>query len=273
MDLLIILTCGFYLLSTLGYTAYLFAQKNYLFRTALYLIGCGFICHTLAIGGVYFQSGHIPVRNLYETLSVAAWALSGMFLISTSRFNLKILGSFAAPLVTLIMLVATQLPREPGQVKTIFTSFWLGFHVLAIFIGEAAFALACGIGILYLLQERAIKTKRRGFFFSRLPSLERLDTAGYGCLIFGFTFMTLGLVTGLIYAKSVWGRFWTWDPKEVWSGITWLIYAALLHERLVVGWRGRKSAIMAIIGFAVILFTFLGVNFLFQGHHGQFTRI
>jgi cytochrome c-type biogenesis protein CcsB len=102
--------------------------------------------------------------------------------------------------------------------------------------------------------------------------LELLDATGYACIVVGFTLLTVGLITGFVYAKSVWGRFWSWDPKEVWSGITWLFYAALLHERLTVGWRGRRSAIMAIIGFAVILFTFLGVNLLLEGHHGEFTK-
>ncbi|HSO17956.1 MAG TPA: cytochrome c biogenesis protein CcsA, partial [Desulfosarcina sp.] len=87
----------------------------------------------------------------------------------------------------------------------------------------------------------------------------------------GFTMVTIGLITGVVYAKAVWGRFWSWDPKEVWSAITWLFYAALLHERLTVGWRGRRAAFMAIIGFGVLLFTFFGVNFLLQGHHGTFT--
>ena len=84
--------------------------------------------------------------------------------------------------------------------------------------------------------------------------------------------LTMGLVTGIVYAKSVWGHFWSWDPKEVWSGVTWLIYAALLHGRISVGWRGQKAAIMSIIGFAALVFTFLGVNFLLTGHHGEFTR-
>jgi cytochrome c-type biogenesis protein CcsB len=140
-------------------------------------------------------------------------------------------------------------------------------------MGEASFALACGVGFLYLVQEHTIKSKTHGFFFKRLPSLELLDTTGYACIVTGFTMLTLGLITGFIYAKSVWGRFWSWDPKEVWSGITWLLYAALLHQRLTVGWRGRRAAIMAIIGFAVILFTFFGVNFLLQGHHGGFTKL
>jgi cytochrome c-type biogenesis protein CcsB len=154
----------------------------------------------------------------------------------------------------------------------LFKNFWLISHVVVILIGEAGFALACGLGLLYLIQENAIKTKKRRFFFRRLPSLDFLDATGYACIVVGFTMLTLGLITGFIYAKAVWGRFWSWDPKEVWSGITWLFYAALLHERLTVGWRGRRSAIMAIIGFAVILFTFLGVNFLLEGHHGEFTK-
>ena len=144
--------------------------------------------------------------------------------------------------------------------------------MFTVFIGDACFALACGAGILYLAQERAIKSKRRGFFFKRLPSLELLDATGYACIVAGFTLLTIGLIVGLVYAKAVWGRFWAWDPKEVWSGISWLVYAALLHERLTVGWRGRKSAIGSILGFVILLFTFFGVNFLLDGHHGVFTR-
>ncbi len=170
------------------------------------------------------------------------------------------------------MTCASLLPGESVQTTNIFKNFWLISHIIIIFIGEASLALACGIGVLYLVQERSIKTKVRGFFFKRLPSLELLDTTGYACIVVGFTMLTIGLITGLVYAKSVWGRFWSWDPKEIWSGITWLIYAALLHERLAVGWRGRKAAIMAIIGFAVLLFTFFGVNFLLKGHHGVFTK-
>jgi ABC-type transport system involved in cytochrome c biogenesis permease subunit len=103
--------------------------------------------------------------------------------------------------------------------------------------------------------------------------LDLLDSSGYACIVTGFTMLTIGLVSGMVYAKFVWGRFWAWDPKEVWSAISWIFYAVLLHERLAVGWRGRRAAVMAIVGFVVLLFTFLGVNFLLTGHHGQFTRV
>jgi cytochrome c-type biogenesis protein CcsB len=125
---------------------------------------------------------------------------------------------------------------------------------------------------LYLVQEHSIKTKNRGFFFKRLPSLELLDSTGYTCIIVGFTLLTMGLIGGIVFAKSIWGRFWNWDPKEVWTGITWLVYAVLIQQRLTMGWRGRKAAILSIIGFAILLFTFFGVNFLLQGHHGEFTK-
>jgi len=263
----------FYMLSTIGYLIYLFLQKDYLQKTGFYLLAAGFLCHTVEMGYRFVQSGHFPVSNLHETLSLAGWTLAGVFLLFQDRYRLKILGIYAAPLITIVMVIAARLPNLPSKTHTILNSFWLIVHVVAIFIGEASLALACGAGLLYLLQENAIKSKQRGFFFKRLPSLELLDNTGYACIVTGFAMLTFGLITGLIYAKSVWGRFWSWDPKEVWSGITWILYAVLLHQRLTVGWRGRRAAIMAIIGFAVILFTFLGVNFFLKGHHGEFTRM
>lgn len=272
MEFAIIITILFYMLSTASYIAYLFLQKNYLHRSGRYMLAAGFFCHSVLIGYECAKSGHIPVHNLHETLLLAGWAIAGVFLIFQHKFSLRILGIYAAPLATLVVTVSYFVQREPAQTKNIFNSLWFIFHIIFVFIGEASFALACGAGILYLVQENAIKTKKRGFFFKRLPSLELLDTTGYSCIAVGFALLTIGLVSGFIYAKSVWGRFWGWDPKEVWSGIMWIFYAALLHERLVAGWRGRKAAIMSIIGFAVLLFTFFGVNFFLKGHHGEFTK-
>jgi cytochrome c-type biogenesis protein CcsB len=273
VEAIIFITILFYMTSTAGYIAYLFIQKDTLQRAAFYLLVTSFLCHSAAIGFAFAESGHFPVRNLHETLSIVGWTITGVFLTFQYKYHLKILGVFAAPLVTLIMVVVFYLPNEPVQSKAILNSVWLVIHVITIFTGEASFALACGVGFLYLLQEHAIKSKQRGFFFKRLPSLELLDTTGYALIIAGFTMLTIGLISGFVYAKSVWGRFWGWDPKEVWSGITWLLYAALLHQRLAIGWRGRRAAIIAIIGFAVIIFTFLGVNLILEGHHGEFTKL
>ena len=270
-----LLTIVLYGLSTACYIAYLFRQKDGLQRFGFYLLLAGFLYHSGTIGYGFIHTGHLPVENLHQTLSFAGWTLAGMFLFFRQRFHLKVLGIYAAPLITFIMIMASRLPASGAvtQAATLFKSVWLTVHVSVIFVGEAAFALACGIGVLYILQENAIKRKRHGFFFKRLPALELLDNTGYACLMVGFTMLTIGLISGFVYAKSVWGRMWSWDPKEVWSGIVWLLYAALLHGRLALGWRGKKAAIISIIGFAVVVFTFLGVNLLLKGHHGDFTRL
>jgi cytochrome c-type biogenesis protein CcsB len=262
-----------YTLSCASYFGFLFFQKPVFQRTAIALMIFGFGLHTAAIVASGVRAGNFPVNNLHETLSVTGWAVTAVFLAFHFTYKLKILGIFAAPLITLIMIAAYGMPQPIAQNPQLFKSWWLAAHIVTIFVGNAAFALACGLGILYLLQEHAIKKKTRGFFFSRLPSLELLDTTGYACIVVGFSMITIGLITGVVYAKAVWGRFWSWDPKEVWSAVTWLFYAALLHERLTVGWRGKRAAIMAMIGFGVLLFTFFGVNFLMQGHHGTFTAM
>jgi cytochrome c-type biogenesis protein CcsB len=106
-----------------------------------------------------------------------------------------------------------------------------------------------------------------GAVAKRLPSLKVLDDLNYQSLKFGFPLLTLGIITGAVWADNAWGRYWGWDPKETWSLITWFLYAAMLHQRLTVGWRGRKAAIMAIAGFLAVLFTFLGVNLILPGLH------
>jgi cytochrome c-type biogenesis protein CcsB len=261
-----------YLAGSAAYAGYLFRQQEIYNKAAYGFVGAGFVIHTALLAAAFFRAGAMPVHNLHETLWFAAWALAGVFLLVWWRSRLKILGIIAAPLITAISAAAFLVPDAGTGPETSLKGFWLIVHVLIIFIGEACLALACATGILYLIQERNIKSKKHKFFFRRLPSLEMLDSTGYQFIVIGFTALTMGLITGFIYAREVWGHFWSWDPKEVWSAITWLIYAALLHERLVAGWRGRRAAILAIIGFAAMLFTFLGVNLFLEGHHDEFTR-
>ncbi len=272
MNNLLIISISFYVLSSAGFICYLFKQDVRCHNAALYLFIAGFACHLIFFGYDYLITGHIPTSNLRGTLIFAGLAVSAVFLVLQFKFGLKILGTYVAPLSSLILVIASLLKATPFNAGNTFNNAWLIFHIITVFMGDAAFALACGIGIFYLIQERAIKNKTQGFFFSRLPSLELIDNMGYACVITGFTMLTIGLITGLIYAHEIWGKFWSWDPKEVWSAITWLLYATLLHGRISLGWRGRKAAIICIIGFCVLLFTFLGVNFLLKGHHGEFTR-
>ncbi|MCG6909689.1 MAG: c-type cytochrome biogenesis protein CcsB [Deltaproteobacteria bacterium] len=273
MNSWLLLTIILYFFSTAGYLAFLFRQKERLNKIGFYLLLAGLLMHTVSIVYASMAIGQLPVKSLGATLSIAGWAVAALFILFQLKYNLKILGVYAAPLCALITAASAFVSTKPAQADSILGSYWIVFHIITVFLGDAAFALACGLGIIYLIQERSIKDKRHGFFFKRLPSLELIDASGYTCIVIGFTLLTVGLFSGFIYAKAVWGRFWSWDPKEVWSGVTWLLYAALLHGRVSLGWRGRKAAFMAVIGFIVLMFTFFGVNFLLKGHHGPFTQM
>ncbi|MBI5583739.1 MAG: c-type cytochrome biogenesis protein CcsB [Deltaproteobacteria bacterium] len=262
-----LLALSLYLLGTAGYIVYIVSQRKPFARVAYGILWAGFAAHSLAIAFGYYQTGYFPVRNLRESLSFFAWAVMGAYLIIQLRFNVRVLGSFLSPLAAIMMISSSFLPVPTGAVNPILRSFWLILHVVVAFAGNGIFAIAFLSGIMYLIQESRIKSKQLGAIYHRLPSLETLDALNYQCLIVGFPLMTLGLVSGSLYAHYTLGSFWRWDPKEVWSLITWLLYAALLHGRLVSGWRGRRSALLSILFFLVLVFSFLGMKFLVQGYH------
>ena len=257
----------FYLLGTLAYLVYIVFLREALSKLATTTVCIGFFTHTLALVIRYAEAGHTPVTNLHESLSFFAWMITGVLLISNLKYKIKVLGAFLSPIALIIMLFAYALPKEIVPLAPVLKSFWHPFHVIFAFLGNAFFALAFCCGIMYLVQEHQLKSKRIGAITQRLPSLQVLDDLNYQSLTYGFPLLTLGIITGAIWAEYAWGRYWNWDPKETWSLITWLLYAALLHQRLTVGWRGRKAALMAIAGFSAVLFTFLGVNLLLKGLH------
>jgi len=257
----------FYLLGTLTYFFYLIFLKEYLSRFSLIIVSIGFVSHTLALLTRYAEAGYTPITNLHESLSFFAWMIIGILLIANLKYKVKVLGSFLTPIALVIMLFAFALPKEILPLAPVLKSFWHPFHVIFAFLGNAIFALTFCCGVMYLIQEHQLKSKKIGAITKRLPSLNVLDDLNYQSLTYGFPLLTLGIITGAVWAENAWGRYWGWDPKETWSLITWFLYAALLHQRLTVGWRGRKAAIMAIVGFMAVLFTFLGVNLILPGLH------
>lgn len=255
------------LLATAGYLAYLVRQEKRTSAWARGLLLAGLVCHSLYLGIGWYVSGAAPVRDLKSALSFFSWCVLFSYLLFEQRFRLRVLGAFVAPFGAFLMLVSSAMPWLLVPVKPLYKSLWLVFHVGTVFMGDGLLAVAFGAAIMYLIQERAIKKKRLGPLHSRLPSLASLDTIHYQALVYGFPFLTLGMLSGSLYAQSAFGRFWQWDPKEVFSLITWLSYAVLLHERLAAGWRGRRSAILSIVCFAILIFSFLGVSFFMGGYH------
>ena len=146
-------------------------------------------------------------------------------------------------------------------------SNWLWIHTIMAFISYAMFTIAFGTAVVYLIQQYFLKKKKLGALFQKLPSLKTLDDISYRCLTIGFPLLTVAVITGAIWAEKAWGTYWSWDPKETWSLITWFIYAALLHSRLTTGWRGKRASLLTIAGFLVMLFTFIGVNLWLPGLH------
>ncbi len=272
MKIWLVLALTSYFTGSAGYLGYLVRHRETWHRVGHGFFILGLVIHTVFLLQAFAVLKYLPVDNLGSTLSFAAWALAVVYVLFHFRYRLMILGSFVGPLVCVALMISLGLPDKPVAKPEVLQSVWMVFHITMAFLGDGAFILAGVVGGIYLLQERAIKTKNHGFIFRRMPPLDVLDRMGYALVAFGFPLLTLGLITGFIYAKSVWHQWWSANPKEVWSLITWFLYAALLHERLAAGWRGRRAAIMAIVALAILLFTFLGVNMLLEGHHGQFTE-
>jgi len=252
-----------YLLAMAAYLVFFFSQKNNIRSIARKVFFTAAILHSANIIARLVEAGHTPITSVHETISFFAWSISWCYLSFRWRYTVKNFGTFATVLVVILMIVSALAPHEILPLTPTQRSWLFPVHASLAMIADAFLALACIGGIMYLLQERELKQKRFGFFYSRLPSLDALDKLNQHCLSIGFPLMTLGMFTGYIWAKLIWGgRNWHWDPKIVWSMITWFLYAALMHQRFTMGWRGRRAAIMTIVAFMAVLLTLV---FLLKG--------
>ncbi|MFQ6037321.1 MAG: c-type cytochrome biogenesis protein CcsB [Candidatus Aminicenantales bacterium] len=256
-----------YVLAAVFYLVYLFGKKEGPARTGLFLAFLGLIAHTLALLWRTIESGHAPFTNMYESLSFLAWSGVLAYVLIELRYKIRGAGPYLLLIVIGLMALASSplMPKEAAPLVPALQSYWLWLHVSVTLFGEAFFAVAFITSILYLVADaREKKGTARG---SGLSS-ERLDFISYRCVAVGFPLFTLGgLVFGMVWAYKAWGSYWSWDPKEVWSLITWFVFALYLHTRIVMGWKGRRSALIAILGFLAAVFTYFGVNYLLAGLH------
>ncbi|HUV50611.1 MAG TPA: c-type cytochrome biogenesis protein CcsB [Anaerolineae bacterium] len=207
--------------------------------------------------------GHAPLSNMYESLVFFAWIIGVIYLVVEQTYKNRAIGAFATPLAFMAIAYASLSPNINDRIQPLFPALksnWLIAHVMTCFIGYAAFAIAFGVSIIYLFSQR--KTEGKTGLFSRFPNAGILDELTHQMVTLGFLFLTIGIITGAVWANSAWGTYWSWDPKETWSLITWFIYATLLHARMMRGWEGRKIAYLSIIGFMAVIFTYFGVNLL-----------
>ncbi len=258
-----------YFCSFMLYLMMMVMDKRLLGKIATIVTTAGLAAHTFALGLRWVESyrigiGHAPLSNLYESLIFFAWTIILLYLITEWRTGNKSIGPFATPIAFLAMAYASYSPNISSQIQPLIPALqsnWLIAHVITCFFGYAAFALAFGLSIMYLLKRRDRAAQSAGFL-RIIPGAAVLDDLSYQMVVIGFLLLTLGIITGSVWAHSAWGSYWTWDPKETWSLITWLVYAAFLHSRLIRGWRGKKLAVLSIVGFSCVLFTYFGVNYL-----------
>ncbi|MCE5194048.1 MAG: c-type cytochrome biogenesis protein CcsB [Nitrospiraceae bacterium] len=258
----------FYLAATIISALELFKSTKITSRLMFMSAVIGFAFHTINIISRYIDAGHIPISNFHEATSFFSWCTIFFFIILEIKYKVGLLGSFIMPIGFLLMLASSMLPKEIIPLSPVLQHYLLGIHTVLAFMGNASFAMAFGIGIMYLVQEHYVKSKHPSGLFQRLPSLQILDEINHKLITIGFPLLTLAIITGAIWAQKAWGSYWRWDdPRQVWSLATWLIYAIILHARLLAGWRGRRASILSIIGFITIIIAFFGVKLLKKGLH------
>jgi cytochrome c-type biogenesis protein CcsB len=232
----------------------------------------------------WFGDGYFPLSNLYESLIFLSWALSSLHLIFEGQVKSRLLGALSSPILFFLSgFSSLTLPIEMQKALPLVPSLqsnWLMMHVSMMMISYATLMVGSLLSILYLSfsvvrNETENKTQLSFQFplvslpemISKSVLLESIDIWSYRVIGLGFPFLTIGILSGAMWANEAWGAYWSWDPKETWALITWLVFAIYLHSRLLKGWQGQKAAILGCVGFFVIWICYLGVNFLGKGLH------
>jgi len=207
--------------------------------------------------------GHAPLSNMYESLVFFSFTIGIIYLVIERKYKTSVIGAVATPLAFLAMAYASLSPNINDRIQPLIPALksnWLIAHVITCFLGYAAFAIAFGISLIYLFKQRDAAGKSN--FLSHFPKSRVLDELTHQMVMFGFLFLSIGIITGAVWANSAWGSYWSWDPKETWSLITWFVYATFLHARMMRGWSGKRIAYLSILGFMAVIFTYFGVNLL-----------
>ena len=275
-SILFLVTLGMYFVTMLLYFLFAAIKKPALSKLAIRVQIAALVVHTAAIVLRGIAMGRLPMANQYEFSTAFAWALALVSLIFILKFHFPVLGAFASP-VTLLLAVYAGVQKlnelkiiAAGGVDSIrnlmpaLRSSWLGIHVSTVIIAYGAFGVSFVLSIIFLLRD---KMKENGFWDQHIPKKEKLDTISYRCVSLGMMFLTVTIGIGGVWAENAWGSYWSWDPKETWALVTWVIYLVYLHLRIRKGWNGKTAAIFGTVGFICVLFTYIGVNTLLPGLH------
>ena len=261
---LFMITMAGYLISLVLYALFFALKKEKPGRWAGIIALVAFIIHTIALVVRTISAGRLPLTNQYEFATSFAWGICGCYLIFLWKYKFRALGAFVMPVIFIIIGYAAMQSKEVRELMPALRSNWLAVHVSSAIISYGAFGVSFAVSLMFLLRKRMEGNR---FWQDHIPQENRLDLISYRAISLGFLFLTFVMVTGAIWAEQAWGSYWSWDPKETWSFITWIIYAIYLHLRISRGWKGKSAAVFAVIGFLCVIFTYIGVNTFIPGIH------
>ncbi len=267
-----------FIFSAVSYIAYLFAPESFIGRVATLSAYAGVFAGGSALLLRWYESylldleiGHAPVSNLYEVFILLFCVTCAVYLTLERRYQAKAMGAFVMTLVSAGVFFGIWLDSiGQGDIKPLvpaLQSYWMKIHVPMNFVGYGSFAVACGAGMAYLFRHRLESKGGSSRMLAIFPTLDQLDQLAYKAVAIGFPAFTLATILGAAWAAEAWGGYWSWDPKETWALIVWLVYGAYLHARVSHGWHGKALAWWAVAGFLVTVFCFLGVNMYLSGLH------
>ncbi len=278
----------FYFISALLYIGHWVFKRKWIGQTATAMSFVALMSTSMVLVTRAGESGHAPFSNLYESMVLFIWATNAGYLLMEYKHRVKAIGAVVMTIETLAMFAASMLPYRFKSVEPLnpalqskwhwmmdllspfglekYAIGWLDFHVFSTFVGYAGFAISFGLSIIFLVK---FWTESKGgrSFMDVFPDSNMIDELSYRAIAWGFPFLGVGIVSGAVWANYAWGTYWSWDPKETWSLITWFIYAAYLHARVTRGWRGKRAAYLSIAGFLAVLFLYWGVSFILPGLH------
>ena len=246
-----------YFLATVSFLAYLLRRSEALSKVSLAITAAGFISHTigLVIRMVDVSSSAPP--SFSDALSFFSWMIILVFVLVEFRHQIHVLGSFMVPLALVSLVSSAALPETVPTLQPVFKTLW--FHVTLSMLGTVGFTVAFVAGVMYLIQDRLLKSKQFNVLYSKLPALDFLDHLNQQSIVLGFPLLTLGIVTGAISAEFARGSYVSWNPEQTWALVTWVFYFVVLLGRLTVGWRAKRAAYLTVIGFACVILTLVGV--------------
>ena len=268
LNILFLLVIAGYFLGAATHLLGVVTGKAGLSRAGWLLTVGGFVCHTIDLAALLVLEGGMAFLSGEFYFSLLAWSLLLICLFLWWRLRLGLLGLIASPLALFLFLSSQAVTAARMPLPKALGGLFFGLHIGALFLAISLLAMACGAGMAYLYLERKIKTKEKlGGFAKALPALSTCDTVNRWAVAVGFPLYTLGLLSGFVWAKLTWNRVFSYDPKEITAICIWMLFAFLFHQRLMLGWQGRKPARMAIWLSGLTLVSMLVINFYMPTHH------